>query len=749
MDFSFVVRHSKLFLCLSLLVAIGFGAWSPFIQTVNNVDYFRLKDHPDQIYYENFQEVFGNDEFFVIAFEKEDIFTPDNLLLLQEITSDLEDLGLARDVISLANVDHIIGEEDYFYIQPFLTHIPGDPDQLEILKNRGVQNPLYENNLISSDGRTAAVVVFAYDRPDDPDYRQSLLAETRIILEPHKEDTQFYLAGWTVTNYSLSQYMQRDLARFIPITYLLIALVTFLFFRNVRLTLLAVVTISACVGSTMGLSRILDIPINNVTTVVPPLVMALTLTAIVHIFTHMERSVLDRSRDKFEALARVLNKVVVPCFLTTLTTVVGFLSLSISDLEPIREFSILAASGMVFGFFFSFFLLPPLLLLFNPEKLYLTYAQDHRLPRILTAVNQFVRTRKSGILVLSLFIVLGAVYFASQIKVETNLVEFFKKSSPERQAVDFVQERLSGVGMLDVSIRADEPDAFKDPVNLNIIEKLEVHIQSISDVDLTTSFNHFIKDMNMSFHNEDPEYYTIPDTRQLVAQYLLLYDSDDIDDFINPDFDHTRIIVRLSVYSSWDQALIIDDIRDFISGLDAPGLSMRVTGQAVQDVNIIDALVYGQVYSLSIALGVISLIMFLVFRSVALGFLSLIPNIFPILLNFGIMGLLGIPLNTATALIAAVAIGIAVDDTIHFLSRYNQERRKGHAVDKALEGTILVKGRALISSSLILCAAFGVLISSDFVPNIYFGVLSSLIMITALLGDLIVLPAVLRAGKKD
>ena len=743
MDFSFVVRHSRFFLGLSILIAIAFGSWAPFIQTVNNVDYFRLEDHPDQKYYEQFQDVFGNDEFFVIAFEKEDIFTPENLRLLKDITTEVEKLGLARDVVSLANVDNIIGEDDYFYVQPFLADIPESPSQLEKLREQGVENPLYEKNLISSDSRSAAIVVFAYDRPDDPDYRQELIRQTREILEPYKADTDFYLAGWTITNYSLSQYMQRDLARFIPITYLLIALVTFLFFRNIRLTILAVVIISACVGSTMGLSSMLGIPINNVTTIVPPLVMALTLTAIVHIFTHMEKSVLDRSRNKAEALTRVLNQVVVPCFLTTLTTVVGFLSLSISDLEPIREFSILASSGMVFGFFFSFFLLPPLILLFDPEKLYLNFREDHRLPRILGSLNILVRTHQHKILILTSAVVLMAVFFAGQVRVETNLVEFFKKSSPERQAIDFVEDRLSGVGMLDVSIRSGEFDAFKDPDNLEVIEKLESHIKKIPGVDVTTSFNHFIKDMNMSFHNEDPDYYTIPDSRGLVAQYLLLYDSDDIEDFVNPDFDHSRIMVRLGVHGSAEQALIIDDIWNFIDQLDAPGLSMRVTGQAVQDVNIIDAIVFGQIYSLSIAVGVISLLMFMVFRSLALGFLSLIPNCFPILLNFGIMGLMGIPLNTATSLIAAVAIGIAVDDTIHFLSRYNRGRKQGLSIARAVETTMLVKGRALLSSSAILCVGFGILVLSSFMPIVYFGALSALIMITAVIGDLIVLPAVL------
>ena len=249
--------------------------------------------------------------------------------------------------------------------------------------------------------------------------------------------------------------------------------------------------------------------------------------------------------------------------------------------------------------------------------------------------------------------------------------------------------------------------------------------------------------MHMSFHNDEPAYYVIPDSRQLVSQYLLLYDSDDINDFVNSEYDHARIAVRLNEHSSREQEQLIQEIQEHIDDLIQTGLAMRVSGQAMQDVNIIQALVSGQVYSLGLALLVISVLMFLVFKSLVLGLLCLIPNTFPVLFNFGIMGLLDIPLNTATAIIAAVAIGIVVDDTIHFLSYYTTQRRQGRIVSQAVQSTMLVKGRALISSSIILCIGFGILLLSNFMPIVYFGLLSAVIMILALIGDLVLLPAIL------
>jgi hypothetical protein len=265
----------------------------------------------------------------------------------------------------------------------------------------------------------------------------------------------------------------------------------------------------------------------------------------------------------------------------------------------------------------------------------------------------------------------------------------------------------------------------------------------LEGVDVAISFADFIKEMNEAFHSEDPNYYRIPDTRALVAQYLLLYDSEDTADFVNESYDHARISVRISRHSTADQEIIIENIKGFIAKMTRNEIDIRITGRALQDVNTIDALVKGQVYSLGLAACVIGVIMFLVLRSFSIGCLSMIPNLFPIVLNFGVMGALGIPLNTATALIAAVALGIAVDDTIHFLTEYKDRRSAGSSLADSVREVMIVKGRAIVSSSFILCIGFGVLLLSRFGPTMNFGALSAVIMITALIGDLIVLPAVL------
>lgn len=737
-----ILKHHTMFFLGSLLVACVFGSMAPFVRTVSNVDYFQLPNTPEHRVYERFKAIFGEDEFFVIAFEKKRLFQPDNLRMIKAITADLEASPLVRDVISLGNADNIVGTQQYFSVTPFLETIPENREALDRLRREALRNPLYAGNIVSRDADSAAIVVFTHNRPHNRDYRQQLLNQAHRILLPYSEATTFHFAGWTVTNSRLGQYMARDLRVFIPATYVLIGLVVFLCFGNARLMVAALLTISAALVSTMGLFRLWDIPLNNVTTIVPPLVMALALADVVHIFSHLDRPTCAAGEAR-QALAGVLRKVVVPCFLTTMTTAIGFLTLAVSDLEPIRQFAYLAAAGMVFELFFAFCFLPPLLLRLGLRKSAPAVAQREQLQWLLMRLARFVPKHAGRTVCVGLFLLVGAVVAAARVEVSTNVVGYFKEKTAVRQAIDFVENRFNGLSSLDIFITTSQPQGMKDPRALQAVDAIAQRVEALAGVDGTMAFPHFIKDMHESFHNEDPAFYRIPESRALVAQYLLLYAADDIQEYVNGAYNATRIMVRTHQHESAAQARLLDSIGDIVREETAPDLSVRVTGQVVQDVAVIDALVAGQVKSLLLAVVCVSLVMCLALRSWGLGLLSLLPNVFPILLNFGVMGILGIPLNTATVLIAAVALGIAVDDTIHFLRHFEEGRRKGRSVSAAVQDSLMAKGQALVSSSVILGIGFGILMASQFTPTAYFGALSAFIMLAALVGDLVFLPAVL------
>ncbi len=749
-DFSAVARHRWAFLLLSLLVAAVFVSFNPLVETIDNVDYFMVEDNPDAEFYERFKDVFGEDEFFIVAFESEDLFSAESLAMLGDVTEALESMEEVRDATSLANVLDIYGAEDYFEVGPFMEKVPETREESAALKSAALGNPLYIDGLVSRDGDTAAVLVETYEDAGDSGYKKRLLEKTRGILsEYEKKGIDFYLAGSTVTNFTLSQYMNRDMAVFVPATYALIAATIWFFFRNARLTAAALANISVCVLATRGFMGMAGLTLNNITSIVVPLVMALSLCDTVHIFSRLDRKILDETRDGAAAIGRVLSGVALPCFMTTFTTAVGFISLAVSGIPAIREFAYAAAAGMIFEFFFSFFLLPPLLLLFEPSKIFRESENGAGLSRVLQWTAEFVHRRKFFVLALSIAVVAASLWYASRIKVETNMIEFFKPDSPVRKATDFVETRLGGVSTFDISLKAENEDAFKNPEMLEVVQRIQEYLESRDDVDRSLSFVDFLKDMNESFHNEDEAYYRIPDSREMVAQYLLLYDSEEIEDFVNGAFDHARISVRISEHGSLRQKEIIRSVREYLDKTDKRGLDVRITGRVVNEINVVDDLVKGQISSLSLAALVIGVTMLFVFRSAGLALLSMPPNLFPIVVNFGIMGFAGIPLDTGTALIAAVALGIAVDDTIHLLHEYRTGRLLGMPVSISMKSATIIKGRAILSSSIILTIGFGVLMASSFVPIVHFGLLTALIMLTAVVGDLIVLPAMVYAGKGD
>ncbi|MBW1794403.1 MAG: MMPL family transporter [Deltaproteobacteria bacterium] len=750
MMFRFTTQHPWLSLLLSVMIALPLMVFVPKVQTVENVDYFTPEDDPDVVFYEKFKQVFGNDEFFIIAFKEKSIFAREVLTLIKEITSRLEKLDEVRDVLSLGNVDDIIGEDDFFMVQKFLERIPQNSKEIEDLRASAVNNPLYRDNLISKDGTTTAIVVFPHDRPEDKDLRKRLIGKTLEVLEPYKEQGKnFHLAGMTVTNLRLSQYMKSDVARFIPITYLVIIITIFIIFKDLKIALLSFSNISLCLGCTMGFIALIGSTLNNVTSIVPPLIMALCLSDSIHVFTHylLFRKTINDNR---EALLKTLMNVYKPCLLTTVTTMAGFISLRISHIPAIKDFAFISSMGILLAFVFSFLFLPALILVFPPT----IREKGRQTPKLLfeNTIKLVIRLNnryKYPILLICCGATVLGAFFLTRVKAETNLIDFFKKSAPLRQSLAFVETNLAGVEAINISIKGREKDVFREPKNLQFLEDVQAFIAGMPEIDITNSFVDFVKDMNESFQNEDPSYYKIPETRQLVSQYLLMYDSQDIDDFINSSYNHARILARTARHSSGELEAIIARIQHFLDKKTPAGFESRITGESYKVVNIVDDLVRGQIESLCTAVLIISVLMFLVLRSFSLGLLSLVPNLFPILLNFGIMGAFHIPLNTATALISAVAIGIAVDDTIHFLHQYKEETRITPNRRAAVEAALLNKGNAIITTSVILSLGFGILLLSSFVPTIQFGLLTALIMIFAVLGDLLFLPALLRLKEKS
>lgn len=744
-----ITGHPRASIGLTLLVGAFFLFHLPRVQTRADMDDFFAPTEPNVARHKAVKKFYPRNDFFSIAFQDPALFTPKGLKALADLTEAVESLPEVKEVVSLANVGDMRGTKESFGVEPFLSSIPEDPADLERLRRRAVDKPLYRNLLISPDGTATALAVFLPDETDGALRRRAIAGVEKILAPYAARGYRFHLAGWPVTSLRLVEYMNQDVARFLPITLLLVLGTIWFVFRNPRILGLAGLGVSMTVAATLGLAAHLGIALNIASVAVIPLVMALALSDLVHLFSHLDRSVLDRFPDRTQALNHVLEQILFPCLLTSLNTAIGFLTFTTNRVPAIRSFGGLAAAGMGFEFLFTFGLVAPLLVYFNPARLYRD-SNQHRaqeIPRLVGGIHRLVARRPAGVVAACLGALLWGGWQMRKVQVETDLTLWFSPRTSVRQDGEFIRRHIGGFQTMMVELESDR-NAFKDPARIAVVERLESQIGALPGVDHVASLADYFKEMNGAFHAENPAQYRLPESRRLLEQYLLLYSARDLDEIVTPGFDRTRILIRLQDSSSRKNRETLAAIRRLTAANPIPGVRVDLCGGAVDHVSMSEILVNDQIRNIAQAVGGIWLVMWAVLRSAGMATLFLVPNLFPIVLNFGIMGTFGIAIDTGTALIAATAFGIIVDDTVHFFTRFAQRRREGWAYSVALEDVTHEKGEAAISSFAILALGFGVLTLSHFSPIVYFGLLNVMVLTTGMVGDLFFLKALMVLGGK-
>ncbi|OAG27867.1 efflux RND transporter permease subunit [Thermodesulfatator autotrophicus] len=731
----FVWQYQKFWLAVVLAFTIFCGWQVAHLPVVTSTDAIIPRDSLWH-YYENFREQFGADDgVAVVLHSPSGIFTPETLAYIQKLTSIFEDIEEVESVLSVTNVEDIRGGEEIFEVEPLIgEEIPADTKSLSYLKERARRNPLIFRNLVSEDFKTTLLLLRTNYRGEDLDFENRLVHKVKHILQknPPPTSVEIHLAGWPVVNVNMAAYMNKDLMVFIPGCFFLLCLLIYVFLHSWRAVLGAAIIINLSLVAAMASLKLVGGALSPMTSVLAPLTMALALADVIHLtMTYFKLSPKER------AVSRAVAITWAPCFLTSLTTAIGFGSLMISRVPSIREFGGAAALAMFIEYFLTFTLFAFLLPWIRRGKFKIGFNK--------TLVEPLAKSYPWwSYKALILFILVAGISISqiSKIKVDTNVIDFFHHSTPVYQDVVFVDKHLGGAQTIEISLENPRGD-FLDPKLLKKIDEvarwLEKHplfYQAISPAE-------FFKLMNRAFHQENDKYFKIPDSRELISQYLLLYGGDELAHFLNEDQNWARISARTPEHSS---EKINEAIRELNKKLEevfkGTGVKFNVTGKTYLVNRTADDIVKSQVESLATAAFLIFGIMFLVLRSLKLGLLSIPSNAFPLVVNFGFMGIMGIPLNTSTATISAVAIGIAVDDTIHFLIRYRRNRKNREPIS-AVKNTLREKGNAVFTTSLSLIAAFLVLGVSKFIPTVQFGMLSALVIGLALLADVLLLPAII------
>ena len=744
-----IVRHPVI---ASLILATGVCLSLLRISSIeidSSAEGFMIEKDPDRDYYETVKDKFGSDSLTVVVIQPKvgDVFTEKALTAIETLSDQFSDIEGVTRVRSLTTVNKIKGEEGFINTDKLVEYVPSDPDELKAIREDAFRNPVFIGNIVSEDGRIAGINVFTEAPPGDKTFKKRLSERIDSLIAECSDDFRIYQIGRALTNVTLGTYIEKDQWTLIPGSIATLFLVLVVSFRSSVGVFLPILTGGLSVLTTLGFMAFMGIPVNIITVFVPSILIAVGCTEDVHMISKYFHA-LNEGRSKKEAVLYMATQSGLPIALTTLTTFVGFATVTTSRITILRQFGIVASFGLVANFFITIIAVPTFLQWFGSSRR-LGKATDAgttkstRIESCMKWLSQATMSHRVVISVLSAAVTIFALIGCFRIRVNSDFISCFKPTSPIRQKISAIHRDLSGVVNFGIVVETGAEDMIKAPEVLKQIVGLQEHMDQLGAIDKSISLTDYIRTMNREMHEGDPGKWTIPDSDELVAQYLLLLGDDDLASYVDSNYSTARIAVRHNIADSGKLSRVVATLREYVDREFPKNLVARFTGEGILVNNGGDAMSIGQVQSLSLALVAIFIIISILFMSPKAGLLAMVPNGIPILFNLGVMGWLNIPLNVGTSMVAAVALGIAVDDTIHFMVRYQRELRATNDQRLAMSKTLLAEGQPIIFTSVSLALGFGVLMLSSTVPTMYFGLLAALVMVYAIIADLIITPVLL------
>ncbi len=729
----------------------------------NSNEMWFVQGDPALVQYDQLVDLFGDNEYFLIGISArsgdKDLFTPETFEVIYKLTEFLENHETVTKVQSLSKYQVITADADEMVVRDLVAEyfedFDGSAESMQAARSTMAKETLVHEQLITSDLRHTTINARSEYIKGGIDHHIKLVRDTKaFIAEQGFEEKGFKIryTGTPAINETFFSASMDDQQLTLPLMFLLVVTFLVFTFRTWSGILLPLLIIIGSVLFTLGAVGAFGWSMNMLNAILPVMLMAVAIGDSVHIlieFYHF-RGLGDDSK---VAAQKAVEELFIPCFNTTVTTGIGFAAISISRLKPLNEFGIVAAIGVVMAFILSVTVMPAFLsFVKGPSKRASKITNEGRVAVFTSNLTEHVFKHRLGILLTCVVLSFAGFAGASRLSVDSNFINYFKDDQPIKEDLDYFIEEYNGGMFLEYIVdtgrgRSEEMSGGAlDPKTLKRVKEFEEWLMSQPESGKTISMVDMIRKMNQSMNGDDPAFFTVPDSRQLVAQYLLLYSNsgpdEDLSDQKTGDERYLRISQRLTHMSSNKMLEFITRVKQK-ADTDFADLKMSVTGMPVLFTNM-DAYIHqGIIQSFSAAIIAIAICFLILLRSVKYGLLAMIPSLFPILLAAGIMGFMGLYLNFISLVVASVTFGIAVDDAVHILTRYIKGREAGMSRKLSVNKAVSESGRALIYTSLILYFGFSILIVSTFVPNIQLGFFGGVILLLALIASLTLLPAVI------
>ncbi|WMP08754.1 efflux RND transporter permease subunit [Vibrio parahaemolyticus] len=689
----------------------------------------------------------------VIAPEDGDIFTPQTLSLIQKITVDAWQVPYSSRVDSIANYQHTEAFDDDLLVEDLLfSEYELTPERISKVKSIALSEPVLKSALVSEKGDVTVVnITVQLPEMDKTAEVEEVVSSINAMIDRYQRaypDVTFHKAGIIAMNHAFMTAAQDDSSTLVPTMLVVILVFLTIMLRSILSVIATLTVIIGSVMATMGISGWAGMFLSTATVNVPTLIMTLAVADCVHVIATMRQS-MKNGFTKVQSIERSIALNFVPILITSVTTAIGFLMMNMSDSPVLRDFGNLSALGVMVACFLSVTLLPALLKLL-PIHVKMETSPDQK--HVMDHLGDFVVSQRRALLPLSVVVIVVCASLIPLNKVNDESVEYFGQRNEFRQAADFMEERISGMTNISIAIKTNESQGIAAPDFLNTIGEFSSWLRDQPETDHVATLADVYKRLNKNMHGDDEAYYLLPQERELAAQYLLLYEMSlpyglDLNNQINVDKSSIKMVLTVANLGSVELVDLENRIYQWFAE-HAPQYQVVASSPSLMFAHIGETNMASMLSTLPITLVLISALLIFALRSVRLGLISLMPNIAPAVIGFGLWALISGEINLGLSVVVTLTLGIVVDDAVHFLSKYQRARREGQTAEQAVRYAFHTVGRALWITTVVLVAGFSVLAMSSFRLNADMGQLSAIVIFIALVVDFLFLPTLLMLFDK-
>ena len=794
---------TKAILIIVIFVA-ALGSQLPTLKMDTSTEGFLHKTNPMRIEYDVFRDQFGRDEKLMIAVKTDSIFNLGFLKKLDSFHSVLEDeLPHIKGVDSLINARNTFGIEGELIVKPLIDDLPETQEEISRLKSTITNNSFYKNLLYSEDFTMTTVTIdtqtysnadaisedvnidfdeyIDFDEPLDFDEyidfdaeaqvdqsaprlylsdaeNDEIILKTQQIMERFNDDNfEIYLSGSAAIAGIFKQALMNDAVVFISLMMVIIMIVLYALFRRISGVFLPLICVGLTLITTVSLMAVFSAPFTMATQIMPTFLLAVVTSAAIHLLAVFYKDLIY-TKDKKASLRYAMGHSGLAIVMTSLTTAAGLWSFSFSSVAPVADLGVFASSGVLVGLLFTLVFLPALIAKTNFAHLEQKADVEGNtlMDRVLLGISKVGTGRPKLIVAISAILIIFAAVVATQLRFSHFPLQWLPEDNFARIATETVDENLGGALTLEVIIDTGKTNGLYNPELLRKIDDVSENIDSITSgnmfVGKVISFIDIIKETNKALNENREEYYSIPDNPDLIAQEFLLFESSgngDLNSLVDANYSKARLTLKTPFIDSLEAKIFIDRAQTYLDKEFGALASVSFTGIGTLMTVTFEEAIYSSATSYILAFSLITVLMVLLIGNLKIGLISMIPNILPIIFLSTIMVIFKMPLDMFTLLIGAIALGLAVDDTVHFMHNFRRYELQYNDVDKAVRLTLMGTGRAITLTSIVLALGFLVLTFSQMNNMFDFGVLTACAILVALVADFFLMPAIMKLIIKD